>query len=196
MVGVTEDDQRDVPGITACVEINTEEAAPGAARCQLGLYARAIVCVASDGEEESLKVRIRLKLRILRALEWRGACSFCPGVGIECAGAIYSGVVNRDPLDRPGRANRVQKQLVVREHIACRVFHRERNEHDRVAVDRDLERLQFALSQIVRRCGNKTVNERIRISSKLPGNNARGTVLPPTSSIIRTLPRSSGWMPS
>jgi hypothetical protein len=30
------------------------------------------------------------------------------------------------------------------------VLHRERNEHDRVAVDRNLERLQFAMSQVVR----------------------------------------------
>ena len=56
--------------------------------------------------------------------------------------------MNRNPLDRVGRANRVEKPLVLREDIACRVLHRERNEHDRVAIDRDLERLQFALREI------------------------------------------------
>ena len=94
--------------------------------------------------------------------------SFSPGISIERSGAIYGGVMNRNPLDRVGRANRVEKPLVLREHVSCRVLHRERNEHDRVAVDGDLESLQFAMSQIVRRCRNESVNERIRISPKLP----------------------------
>src|SRR5258708_24545408 len=76
--------------------------------------------------------------------------------------------MNRNPLDRPGRANHVEKLLVLREHVSRRVLHREWNEHYRAAIDRDLECLQFALSQVVRRSRNESVNERIRISPKLP----------------------------
>ena len=41
----------------------------------------------------------------------------------------------------------------------------DRHEHDWVAVNGNLERLQFAMSQIVRRCRNEPVNERVRILS-------------------------------
>ena len=99
MVGVAQVDKRNVPSITARVEIDTENSTPGAARCQLRLYAGTIICVASDVEEESLKVRIRLELPILRALEWRGACSLGASISIERPCTIYSRVVNRDPLD-------------------------------------------------------------------------------------------------
>ena len=54
------------------------------------------------------------------------------------------------------------------------MLHRERNEHDRVAVDRDLERLQFAQREISRIVRNESVNERIRISPKLPRDRTRG----------------------
>ena len=61
--------------------------------------------------------------------------------------------MNRDPLDRLRCADRVEQQLVLRAHIACRVLRRPRNEHDRAAVDRYLERLQFAMREIVRNVG-------------------------------------------
>ncbi len=56
MVGVAQDDERDMSSLAASVEIDTKESAPGAARCQCGLCARAIICVASDVEDEGLKV--------------------------------------------------------------------------------------------------------------------------------------------
>ena len=34
MVGVAQDDERDVSSLAACVEIDTEDSAPGTARCQ------------------------------------------------------------------------------------------------------------------------------------------------------------------
>ena len=47
-----------------------------------------------------------------------------------------------------------------------------RHEHYRVAVDRDLESLQFAMSQIVRRRRNEPVNERVWIPSIIHNRSA------------------------
>ena len=44
--------------------------------------------------------------------------------------AIYLGVMNRDPLDRPGCTNRVQQQLIVRPRVAVRVPGVHWHEHD------------------------------------------------------------------
>ena len=40
MVGVAQDDERDVATLAVCVEIDTEDSTPGATRRQLWLYAR------------------------------------------------------------------------------------------------------------------------------------------------------------
>ena len=56
MVGVAQDDERDVSSLAACVEIDTEDSAPGAARCQHRVCARAIIRIAGDDEEEGPKV--------------------------------------------------------------------------------------------------------------------------------------------
>ena len=56
MVGVAQDNERDVSSLAACVEIDTEDSAPRAARCQHGVCARGIICVAGDVEEEGPKV--------------------------------------------------------------------------------------------------------------------------------------------
>ena len=56
MVGVAQDDERDVASLAVCVEIDAEDSTPGAARRQFRLYPGAIICVASDGEEEGPKV--------------------------------------------------------------------------------------------------------------------------------------------
>src|SRR5882757_431727 len=71
--------------------------------------------------------------------------------------------MDRDPLHRPGRAHRVEQQLVLRSCVAVWVLVVHWHEHDRVAVDRDLERLQFAMSQIALIQRNETINERVRI---------------------------------
>ena len=59
----------------------------------------------------------------------------------------------------------MEQQLVVRPRVAVRMPGVHWHEHERVAVDGDLERLQFAMSQIVRRCRNEPVNKRVRIPS-------------------------------
>ena len=68
-----------------------------------------------------------------------------------------------DPLHRPGRTYCVQKQLVLRACVAVRVLVIDRHEHDRIAIDGNLQRLQFAMGQIVLIQRNEPVNERVRI---------------------------------
>ena len=68
-----------------------------------------------------------------------------------------------DPLYRPGRTYCVHQQLVLRPRVAVGVLVVHWQEHDRVAVNRDLERLQFAMSQIVPIQRNETVDKRVRI---------------------------------
>src|SRR6476646_5652804 len=55
-VGVAQNDQRDVAILAASVEVDTEDSAPGTARRQLWLYARAIICVTGDDKEEGPKM--------------------------------------------------------------------------------------------------------------------------------------------
>src|SRR5205823_8144877 len=66
----------------------------------------------------------------------------------DLIGAIDLGVMNRDPLHGPGRTHRVEQQLVLRARVAVWVLVVHWHEYDGVAVDGDLERLQFAVSQI------------------------------------------------
>ena len=61
----------------------------------------------------------------------------------------------------------MQQELIVRQHVAVRMIRVHWHKDDRAAVDRDLERLQFALSQIDRTRGNEPVNERVRIPSEI-----------------------------
>ena len=56
MVGVTQDNERDVSSVAACVEIDTEDSAPGTARCQHRVIARDAIRIASDREEKGLKM--------------------------------------------------------------------------------------------------------------------------------------------
>ena len=56
MVGVAKDNERDVASLAACVQIDTEDSAPGAARCQHRVRACGIIGIAGDVEEEGLKV--------------------------------------------------------------------------------------------------------------------------------------------
>jgi hypothetical protein len=56
MVGVAQDYERDISSLAAYVEIDTEDSAESAARCQLRLYSRAIICVAGDVKEECPKM--------------------------------------------------------------------------------------------------------------------------------------------
>src|SRR5262245_16999616 len=100
MVGVAEDNQGDGAGVAGVVEINAEEPAPGASRCQRRLRAGAIVCVARDSEDEGPKVRPRLELSVLWSLEWGRAGSFRGRGGVERGGTIHRGVVDRDPAYR------------------------------------------------------------------------------------------------
>ena len=52
-------------------------------------------------------------------------------------GAVPSIAVSWIVIQRTGHdaPERMQPQLIVREHVSCRVLRREWNEHDRVAVD-------------------------------------------------------------
>src|SRR5215470_8903025 len=56
MVSVAQDNERYGSTVSVCVEIDAEDSSPGAARCQYRLHPSAIICVASDGEEEGPKV--------------------------------------------------------------------------------------------------------------------------------------------
>ena len=56
MVGIAQNDQRDVAILAASVEVDTEDSAPGTARRQHWLYARAIICVTGDDKEEGPKM--------------------------------------------------------------------------------------------------------------------------------------------
>jgi hypothetical protein len=56
MVGVAQDDERNVSSLAACIEINTEESAPGTALCQHRVRACGVIGIAGDVEEEGLKV--------------------------------------------------------------------------------------------------------------------------------------------
>ena len=56
MVGVAKDNERDVSSLAVCVEIDTEDSGPGAARCQHRVCARGIIRIASDDKEERLKM--------------------------------------------------------------------------------------------------------------------------------------------
>ena len=56
MVGVTQDNERDMSTFAACVEIDAEDSAPCAARCQHRVRARDIISVARDNEEEGPKI--------------------------------------------------------------------------------------------------------------------------------------------
>ena len=49
----------------------------------------------------------------------------------------------------------MEQQLVLRPRVAVWVLVVHRHEHDRVAADRDLERLQFTMRQIARAVGTK-----------------------------------------
>ena len=80
----------------------------------------------------------------------------------------------------------MEQQLVLRPRVAIWMPAVHWHEHDWVAVNGDLERLQFAMSQIVRRCRNEPVNERVRILSII---HHRGAA---ESSTIQMLPESSG----
>src|SRR4029453_18558884 len=101
MVGVAEDNERDGSGLAASVEIDTEDTAPGAARCQHRIRTCAIVGVASNVEEKRLKVRTRLELASLWPLEWCCARDFCESVGTKWIRAINLGVVSLAHCHRP-----------------------------------------------------------------------------------------------
>ncbi len=66
----------------------------------------------------------------------------------------------------------MEQQLILRSRVTVRILVVDRHEHDRVPVDGDLERLQFAMSQVVRRCGNEPVNERVWIPSTIQNRGA------------------------
>src|SRR5262249_49605066 len=73
--------------------------------------------------------------------------------------------MNGDPCDRPGRTRRMKKQLVLRPGIAVRVLVIHGHEDDWTTVDRDLEGLQFAVSQIVLSQRNEPVDKRVWVPS-------------------------------
>src|ERR1044071_7272232 len=98
MVGVAEDNERDGSALAASVKIDTKDTAPCATRCQYRIRTCAIVRVASNGNEKGLKVRTRLELAILRALERCCAGNFCESVGIKRNCTIDLSVMYRDPL--------------------------------------------------------------------------------------------------
>ena len=56
VVGVAQDDERDVSSFAACIEINTEDSAPSTARRQHRVIARDAIRIAGDDEEKGLKV--------------------------------------------------------------------------------------------------------------------------------------------
>src|SRR5215469_2543490 len=55
MVSVAKHNERYGSTVSVSVEINTKESAPGAARRQFRLHPSAIICIASDREDESPK---------------------------------------------------------------------------------------------------------------------------------------------
>ena len=56
MVGVAQDNQRDVSSLTASVEIDTEDSGLGTARSQHRVRACGVIGIAGDDKEEGLKV--------------------------------------------------------------------------------------------------------------------------------------------
>ena len=100
-----------------------EQSAPGAARCQLRLYARAIICVTRDDKKQRPENVNRLELRVLGRLNCVAPRSFARALASNAPVPSIGGVMNRNPLDRPGRANGVKRQLVIRKHVSRRMLH-------------------------------------------------------------------------
>src|SRR6476661_1584644 len=61
MVGVAQNNQGHVAVLAASVEVDTEDSAPRAARSQLRLYARAIICVTDQNKKEGPEISTRLE---------------------------------------------------------------------------------------------------------------------------------------
>ena len=93
---------------------------PARARGKLGLLPAVALVSPVASKKNVLNWESGKELRVLRTLERRRQRRLGPGVGVEWREAIHRGVVDGDPLYRPGAPRRVQPQLVHRQGVARR----------------------------------------------------------------------------